>query len=116
MNCIYLRLIFLGGLILFLVKNSTLNAAQDRQWRREMIGEVIDKPEKIKERVKNALHKYFKEPEYIKVKFFPTKKGDLVAGYFSRIDVNVRNAKVKELKLDEGFFSFREITIKLFNL
>ena len=116
MNCIHLRLIFLGGLVLFLVKNSTLNAAQDRQWRREMIGEVIDNPEKIKERVKNALHKYFKEPEYIKVKFFPTKKGDLVAGYFSRIDVNVRNAKVKELKLDEGFFSFRDITIKLFNL
>ncbi len=116
MNCVDLRLVIMGVLALFLFKNSPLNAAEDRQWRREMIGEVIQEPEKIKERVKNALHKYFKKPEHIKVKFFPTKKGDLVAGYFSRIDVNVRNAKVKELKLDEGFFSFRDITIKLFNL
>ena len=103
MNYIYLRLILLGGLVLFFTKNSVLNAAQDRQWRREMIGEVIQEPEKIKNRVRDALYKYFKEPEYIKVKFFPTKKGDLASGYFSRIDVNVRNAKVKELKLKEGF-------------
>ena len=116
MNYIYLRMIILGGMVLFFTKNSMLIAAQDRQWRREMIGEVIQEPEKIKERVKNALHKYFKQPDYIKVKFFPTKKGDLTAGYFSRIDVNVRNAKVKELKVEEGFFSFRDITIKLFDL
>ncbi|MEE2924432.1 MAG: LmeA family phospholipid-binding protein [bacterium] len=116
MNYIYLRLFILGGLVLFFTKNNTLIAAQDRQWRREMIGEVIQEPEKIKSRVRDALHKYFKEPEYIKVKFFPTKKGDLASGYFTRIDVNVRNAKVKELKVEEGFFSFREITIKLFNL
>ena len=116
MNYICLRMTILSALILFFAVNSTLIAAQDRQWRREMIREVIQEPEKIKERVKAALHKYFKKPEYIKVKFFPTKKGDLTAGYFSRIDVNVRNAKVKELMLEEGFFSFRDITIKLFNL
>ena len=46
MNYIYLRLILLGGLVLFFTKNSVLNAAQDRQWRREMIGEVIQEPEK----------------------------------------------------------------------
>ncbi len=61
MNYIYLRLILLGGLVLFFTKNSVLNAAQDRQWRREMIGEVIQEPEKIKNRVRDALYKYFKE-------------------------------------------------------
>ena len=96
MNYIYLRLFILGGLVLFFTKNNTLIAAQDRQWRREMIGEVIQEPEKIKSRVRDALHKYFKEPEYIKVKFFPTKKGDLASGYFTRIDVNVRNATEKQ--------------------
>ena len=116
MNFIYLRLLILGGVVLFFIENSAVTAADDRQWRREMINEVIHEPKKIKERVKSALHKYFKEPEYISVKFFPTRKGDLAAGYFSRIDVNVRNAKVKELKISEGFFSFREITVKLFNL
>ena len=58
MNYIYLRLILLGGLVLFFTKNSVLNAAQDRQWRREMIGEVIQEPEKIKNR---SVYKMTKE-------------------------------------------------------
>ena len=83
MNYIYLRLILLGGLVLFFTKNSMLNAAQDRQWRREMIGEVIQEPEN-KKSSKNALYKYFKEPEYIKVKFSP-QEGRPSIRYFSEL-------------------------------
>ena len=54
MNYIYLRLFILGGLVLFFTKNNTLIAAQDRQWRREMIGEVIQEPEKNKKQSKRC--------------------------------------------------------------
>lgn len=96
--------------------HSYTGASSELDWRRDMIREVVYEPEKIKNRVEQALSKYFKEPEVIEVDFFPTRKGALTTGYFSRIDVKVQNAKVKELVIKDGFFSFKGITIKLFDL
>lgn len=104
-----------GGLVILLSVNNLL-ANKDTEWRRQMLREVIFEPDKIKTRVEDALFKYFKEPEFINVRFFPTKKGELTSGYFSRIDVTVKKAKVKELMVKDGFFSFKGITIKLFDL
>ena len=116
MNYRYFTWIIAGGLLILLSVNQHLFANKDTQWRRQMLREVIFEPEKIKTRVEKALFKYFKEPEFINVRFYPTKKGELTLGYFSRIDVTVKEAKVKELMVKDGFFSFKGITIKLFDL
>ena len=85
-------------------------------WRSEMLTELLTQPEAIKVRVEKALKKYFKDPEEMEFEFFPTPKNKLALGFFSRIDVKVKNSKVKVLKVKEGTFSFRGLVLKLTNL
>lgn len=86
------------------------------QWRQTMIMEVLNEPHKIQERVELAIQRYFKDPEFIEIKFYPTPQSKLAQGFFQRIDVRTRKAKVKVLKIEEGNFRFKGLTIKLANL
>ncbi len=89
---------------------------QDQNFRSVMVREILEDPEAIRNRVEKALKGYFKSPEYIRVTFFPTPKSKFPLGYFSRIDVHIKNAKIKVLQVKEGVFKFHGLKLNLTNL
>jgi hypothetical protein len=107
-----LLMLFAGGLVL----DVRAGSKRRQNFRADMVREILEEPEAIKERVKKALKAYFKNPEFIRVTFFPTPLSKFPLGYFSRIDVHIKSAKVKALRVKEGNFRFHGLRINLNSL
>jgi hypothetical protein len=106
--------------LLFLFRTLIVPARDDPKdpdnYRKEMVQEVLEDPEAIGKRVKKALERYFKDPEFFEVLIYPTPKEKVPLGYFSRIDVKFRNAHVKVLRVKEGSIRIYGLKVNLTNL
>jgi hypothetical protein len=110
-NIMYLNRIIL--LFLFCISISNAKPENNEQYLRQLYHDVLNKPENVKKRVEDAMHKYFKNPEFMEVEFFPTPQAKIARGYFSRIEITLKGTKIKVLKIKDGWFSLRGITLDL---
>lgn len=78
--------------------------------------EIMRDPNVLKTKVSKAFEGYFKSPEKLKIKFYPTNKKNLLKGYFERIDVSFHNAQVKVLQIENASIEFYGLKINLLKL
>lgn len=77
------------------------------------LAEILKDPEILQNRVRKALDHYFRNPEYLRIEFFPTEKAELSRGYFERIDIQMKNTTIKILNVAEANISLNGLRIDL---
>lgn len=78
--------------------------------------EIVTNPDILKEKVSKAFKRYFKSPEKLEFKFYPTNKNKLMTGYFERIDISFQKAQVKVLQIEKASIEFYGLKINLLKL
>lgn len=79
----------------------------------QAFNEILQEPEILQNRIRKAMDRYFRNPEFLRVEFFPTPKAELVRGYFERIDIQMKNTTIKILNVTEASVSLRGLRIDL---
>ncbi|MCO4782797.1 MAG: LmeA family phospholipid-binding protein [Candidatus Cloacimonetes bacterium] len=98
--------------LFFILININVFSSENRGFFQE----IMKDPNSLKGKVTKAFEKYFKSPDKLKIKFYPTKKKSLMRGYFDRIDVTFQNAQVKVLQIENASIQFFGLKINLLKL
>lgn len=75
--------------------------------------ELLFQPQKLEERIKQALTHYIESAERLEAEFVQPEKSRLLLGEFEKITVKFQKARIKKVILDEGEFILYKPRIQL---